>query len=49
MENLIQFILGSEAAFTPRAIVGIMVFALILEALLGVVGKIVGGFHSWRD
>lgn len=49
MENLINFILGTEASFSPRAIVGIMVFALILEALLGVVGKIVGGFQAWRD
>lgn len=48
MENIINFILGAEEAFTPRAIVGLMVFALILEALLGVVGKIVGGFESWR-
>lgn len=49
MEDLIYFILGSDPGFTPRAIVGLMVFAMILEALLGVVGKIVGGFQSWRD
>ena len=49
MENLINFILGTEAAFSPRAIVGLMVFVLILEALLSVVGKIVGGFTSWQQ
>lgn len=42
MENLINFIIGSDANFTPRSIVGIMVFIIIFDGLAYMISSIGG-------
>lgn len=47
MENLIQFILnGSEDAFTPSVMIGLIVFVIIFDGLCNLVGAVLGGIHK---
>lgn len=47
MENLIQFILnGSEDAFTPSVMIGLIVFIIIFDGLCSLVGAVLGGIHK---
>lgn len=36
MENLIDFVLNGATDFTPRALIGIFIFTLILESISSV-------------
>lgn len=42
MQNLIDFITGGVTEFTPQTIVGIIVFVLIFDGIMGVVSECVG-------
>lgn len=40
MQNLINFITGGASDFTPQAIVGVVVFVVIFEGIIGLLSAI---------